>query len=173
MIKINWQERFKTLSYTYAAVFVGLISSLFLYSLHLNTLNFWLVAILAFVIVTVFDLFVLSVVSEPTMTPSKFLFRVMVSAVGIQFAFACIYYFATDATTYLVKNGVPIKNFVDCMYFSGATLFTVGYGDIVPVGDFRFTAIAEVYGGTLFIFSFFAWGLSAIANRNFIGKINR
>ena len=166
MIQINWKERFKTLSYTYAAVLVGLISSLFLYSLHLFTLNFWLVAILAFVIVTVFDLFVLAVVQESTITPSKFLFRVMVSVVAIQFAFACIYFFAANEAAYLIKDGLPVRNFPDCMYFSGATLFTVGYGDIVPVGDFRFTAIAEVYGGTLFIFSFFTWGLSIIANRH-------
>jgi len=46
------------------------------------------------------------------------------------------------------------------------TLLTVGYGDIVPKGDFRFTAVAEVYGGTLFIFSFFAWGLSTLGARH-------
>ncbi len=164
-MKISWKKRFKTLSYTYAAVVVGLISSLFLYSLDLFSLNFWLVTILAFIIVTVFDLFVLSVVDEPNMTPAKFLFRVMVSAVGIQFAFACIYFFAANTMAHLVRSGMPITSFGDCMYFSGATLFTVGYGDIVPIGDFRFTAIAEVYGGTLFIFSFFAWGLSTIASR--------
>ena len=165
-MKINWKERFKTLSYTYAAVLVGLISSLFLYSLHLFTLNFWLVTILAFTIVTAFDLFVLSVVNETAITPSKFLFRVMVSVVGMQFAFACIYFFAPTETSYLARGGVAVRDFVDCMYFSGVTLLTVGYGDIVPVGDFRFTAVAEVYGGTLFIFSFFTWGLSIIANRS-------
>ena len=49
----------------------------------------------------------------------------------------------------------------------GFTLLTVGYGDIVPKGDFRFTAVAEVYGGTLFIFSFFAFGLSVLSDRHF------
>ncbi len=165
-MRINWKERFKTLSYTYAAVLVGLISSLFLYSLHFFTLNFWLVSILAFVIVTAFDLFVLAVVNEASVTPSKFLFRVMILVVAMQFAFACVYFFAANDITYLVKDGIPVKNFVDCMYFSGVTLLTVGYGDIVPVGDFRFTAVAEVYGGTLFIFAFFTWGLSIIAHRS-------
>ena len=165
-MKISWKERFKVLSYTYAAVLVGLVSSLFLYSLHFFSLNFWLVTFLAFVIVTAFDLFVISVVNESAITPSKFLFRVMLLVVGMQFAFACIYFFAANATTYLARDGVPVKDFVDCMYFSGITLLTVGYGDIVPAGDFRFTAVAEVYGGTLFIFSFFTWGLSIIANRS-------
>ena len=170
MPKINWKERLRTLSYTYAAVAFGLVASLLLYSLHLSSLNFWLTAVLAFVVVTVFDLFVLSVVNDHTITPSHFLFRVMVLVVGMQAAFAGIYYFAADSTNYLMRNGAPITDFVDAMYFSGVTLLTVGYGDITPVGDFRFTAVAEVYGGTLFIFAFFTWGLSIIAHRNLKNK---
>lgn len=161
----NWKERFRTLSYTYAAVSVGLISSLLIGSVHWATLNFWLTASLAFLIVTVFDFFVLSLVRHKTITPSKFLFRVMMMVVGMQTAFAAIYYWASDPRSYLLKNGERITDFVDAMYFSGVTLLTVGYGDITPVGDFRFTAVAEVYGGTLFIFAFFTWGLSMIANR--------
>lgn len=165
-LKMRFKERLKTLSYTYAAVTFGLIASLLLYSLRFNSLNFWLTAALAYAVVTLFDLFVLSVVNDEKITPSKFLFRVMLLVVGMQAAFACVYYFAADSTTYLLKEGKPIAEFVDAMYFSGVTLLTVGYGDITPVGDFRFTAVAEVYGGTLFIFAFFTWGLSIIANRN-------
>lgn len=73
--KINFRERLKTLSYTYAAVTFGLIASLILYSLHLDSLNFWLTAVLAYTVVTVFDLFVLAVVNHETVTPSHFLFR--------------------------------------------------------------------------------------------------
>ena len=76
-MKINFKERLKILSYTYAAVTFGLIASLFLYSLHLFTLNFWMTAILAFVIVTIFDFFVLAVVDETTITPSKFLPKIV------------------------------------------------------------------------------------------------
>lgn len=171
MLKINFKERLKTLSYTYAAVTFGLFASLILYSLHLFSLNFWLTAIVAYAVVTIFDLFVLSVISNEDITPSNFLFRVMVLVVGMQTAFGGIYFFAANDFTYLARDGVPVKNFVDCMYFSGVTLLTVGYGDIVPVGDFRFTAVAEVYGGTLFIFAFFTWGLSIIANRKIRNKI--
>ncbi len=165
-LKINFRERLKTLSYTYAAVTFGLTASLLLYSLHVDSLNFWLTAILAYSVVTLFDLFVLAVVSDQSITPSNFLFRVMILVVGMQTAFAGIYYFAANSTTHLVKNGFPVSDFSDAMYFSGVTLLTVGYGDITPVGDFRFTAVAEVYGGTLFIFAFFTWGLSIIANRH-------
>ena len=165
-LRTRFKERLKTLSYTYAAVTFGLIASLALYSLRITALNFWLTAVLAYTVVTLFDLFVLSIVNDEKITPSKFLFRVMLLVVGMQAAFACIYYFAADATNCLLKDGKPISEFADAMYFSGVTLLTVGYGDIVPVGDFRFTAVAEVYGGTLFIFAFFTWGLSIIANRN-------
>lgn len=171
MLKVKFKERLKTLSYTYAAVTFGLVASLVLYSLHLFSLNFWLTAIVAYAVVTIFDLFVLSVISNEDITPSNFLFRVMILVVGMQTAFGGIYYFAANDFTYLARDGVPVKNFVDCMYFSGVTLLTVGYGDIVPVGDFRFTAVAEVYGGTLFIFAFFTWGLSIIANRKIQNRI--
>lgn len=166
MKNVNWKERFRVLSYTYAAVGIGLIASLILGSVHLNTLNFWLTALLAFAVVTVFDFIVLSLVTEHAITPSNFLFRVMVIVVSMQTAFAGIYHFAADQNSYLLHNGERVTDFVSALYFSGVTLLTVGYGDITPVGDFRFTAVAEVYGGTLFIFAFFTWGLSIIANRH-------
>ena len=173
MSKAFLKERFRTLSYTFAAIGVGLLVSLATGSTHWNTLNFWLTGFLAFMIVTLFDLFVLSLVEEKTITPSRFLFRMMVMVVMMQTAFAGIYYWAANETSYLARNGQPIKDFVDALYFSGVTLLTVGYGDIVPVGDFRFTVMAEVYGGTLFIFSFFTWGLSIIANRHFMNLIEK
>jgi potassium channel LctB len=166
MIIINWRERIRTLSYTYSAVGVGLAVSLLLGSVHLNTLNFWLTAAVAFVVVTVFDVFLLAMLEDELLTPSHFLFRMMIMVVLMQSAFAGIYHFAGDAASYLSRDGVRVTDFVDALYFSGVTLLTVGYGDIVPVGDFRFTAVAEVYGGTLFLFSFFTWGLGVMANRH-------
>lgn len=155
----------KDLFYTYLAVSAGLAVSLATGSTHWNALSFWLTAAAALGIVTAFDLLILSTIKHRHMTPTRFLFRTMLMVVAMQTVFAGIYYFGADATTYLVKNGQRVTDFVDCLYFSGVTLMTVGYGDIVPVGDFRFTAVAEVYGGTLFIFAFFSWGLSALATR--------
>lgn len=167
MAKFSWKEKFRTLGYTYSAVSVGLLVSLAIGSTHWKTLNFWLTGLLAFTIVTLFDLFVLSILDEETNTPSRFLFRMMIMVVAIQAAFACVYHWAANDFSYLSRNGQRVNEFVDAMYFSGITLLTVGYGDVTPMGDFRFTAVAEVYGGTLFIFSFFTWGLSIIANRHF------
>lgn len=165
MKTVSWPERLRTLGYTYVAVTVGLLASLAMGSVHWDTLNCWLTAALAYLIVTLFDIFVLGIIDEPTVTPSHFLFRMMLIVVTLQTAFAGIYHWAATDTTYLARSGVPVTDFVDALYFSGVTLLTVGYGDIVPVGDFRFTAVAEVYGGTLFIFAFFSWGLGLIASR--------
>ena len=166
-MKNRLQERVQTLSYTYGAIVVGLVVSLATGSVHLNTLNFWLTALVAFVVVTIFDVLVLGILNEEKISPSQFLLRMMVMVVLMQTAFASIYYWAADSTTYLMRNdGKPVTDFVDALYFSGITLLTVGYGDIVPRGDFRFTAVAEVYGGTLFIFAFFTWGLGVMASRH-------
>ena len=41
--------------------------------------------------------------------------------------FSLIYYFIVGK-----KNLVGTKNYFDCLYFSGLTTTSVGYGDIVP-----------------------------------------
>ena len=166
LMAVDWRERWRTLSFTYAALLVGLLAALLTRSAHLHTLNFWLTAAAAFLIVTCFDLFVLGILDDERLTPSQFLLRMMVLVVGMQTLFAGIYFWASTETTCLVRSGARVTEFVDALYFSGVTLLTVGYGDVTPIGDFRFTAMAEVYGGTLFIFAFFTWGLSVIATRH-------
>lgn len=157
----------RRLLYPFLAITAGLGFSLLTGSVHLNTPNFWLTAAVAFCIVAAFDFLILSTLSHEKMTPTRFLFRTMLIVIGLQTAFACIYHFAANETSYLARGEARVADFVDALYFSGVTLLTVGYGDIVPKGDFRFTAVAEVYGGTLFIFSFFAWGLSTLSDRHF------
>ena len=152
--------------YPFLAIAAGLAFSLLTGSTHLHTLNFWLTAAVAFGIVTLFEILILSTLEHERMTPTQFLFRTMLVVILMQLAFACIYHFAGNETSYLSKGGQRVTDFVDALYFSGVTLMTVGYGDIVPVGDFRFTAVAEVYGGTLFIFAFFSWGLGVLSDRH-------
>ena len=161
----NWRERWRTLSYTQAAVVVGLIASLLMGAVHINTLNFWLTSLLALTIVTIFDCFVLAMLDDEQVTPSKLLFRMMLFVVLMQTAFAGIYHWASNASSFLERGGVRVTDFVDAVYFSGVTLLTVGYGDVIPRGDFRFTAVAEVYGGTLFVFTFFGWIMASRTGR--------
>jgi potassium channel LctB len=157
-------------AYPFLAIAAGLAFSLLTGSTHLHTLNFWLTAGVAFCIVTLFEILILSTLEHERMTPTQFLFRTMLVVILMQMAFACIYHFAGDEATYLSKGGARVTDFVDALYFSGVTLMTVGYGDIVPVGGFRFTAVAEVYGGMLFIFAFFSWGLGVMSDRHRRGR---
>ena len=156
--------------YPYLAIAAGLAFSLATGSVHLNTPNFWLTAAVAFGVVTLFHFLILSTLEHESMGPTQFLFRTMLVVILMQTAFACIYHFAGNETTFLSRGGQRVTDFVDALYFSGVTLMTVGYGDIVPMGDFRFTAVAEVYGGTLFIFAFFSWGLGVMSDRHRKGR---
>ncbi|MBI1953200.1 MAG: hypothetical protein HYS41_03665 [Candidatus Omnitrophica bacterium] len=153
------------LLYPYLAVTAGLAFGVATGSIRAASLNFWLTAAAAFTLVTVFDSLVLSMVDHSHITPTQLLFRTMLLVMLVQLAFASIYHFAQDETAFLAREGERVTDFNDALYFSGVTLMTVGYGDIVPRGDFRFTAMAEVYSGVLFIFAFFTWALSVMANR--------
>lgn len=52
----------------------------------------------------------------------------------------------------LHENGLPVsggyfENLLTSLYFSAVTLFSVGYGDIVPIGIGRFLAVIEALIG--------------------------
>ena len=160
-------EKLRPLLYPFLAISAGLAFSLVTGSVHWDTLSFWATGGGAYAIVAGFHYLTLSTLTDDRMTPARFLYRTMLIVITMQMAFALIYHFASTPTSYLARGSVRVTDFVDALYFSGSTLLTVGYGDVVPMGDFRFTAIAEVYGGTLFIFSFFTWGLSVLGQRHF------
>lgn len=52
------------------------------------------------------------------------------------------------------------ENFLDYLYFSGVTLLSVGYGDLVPVGKARFFALIQAAIGFLLPTAFFIRALS-------------
>ena len=50
------------------------------------------------------------------------------------------------------NNNCPITNIWDAIYFSGITIATIGYGDLVPKHSFsQFLAIYEVINGFVLI----------------------
>ena len=163
-----WRSRLN-LPFIYLGIGIALLVSYLMGALHLNTLNFWMTGGFAFLIMTFFDGFVLSLLDKKNASPAEFLFRMLITVILMHLGFAFIYLWAADSTSYLMytEGGKKVTDLVDAAYFSAITLFSVGYGDIVPKGDFRFTAVAEIYGGTLFIFQFFYWGLGYIASRHF------
>ncbi|GEM_PF-6595100 len=108
---------------------------------------------------------------DAEVTPTKFILPMFGVIVLIQAAFALIYLIPDERTsTYLVHVNAAmgteqkVISFLDALYFSGVTLFTVGYGDILPKGGFRFIAMAEFYAGTLVVFALFAFGVGIFAN---------
>ena len=68
-----------------------------------------------------------------------------------------LYFWAVDG----VRSAQPgdAVSFWDCVYFSGITFATVGFGDFLPVADARFAAMLEGVAGA-FTMSFFVVVLS-------------
>ena len=122
---------------------------------------FWFTLLTAMGVVICLDILVHDALNK-TAAPSHFLLLMLGLVMSAHTLFALIYHCAATNLSYL-KGGT--SSFWDAFYFSGVTLFTVGYGDIVPVGTFRFTATVQIYLGHLLIFTVVAWGLAHFAAR--------
>lgn len=113
---------------------------------------------------------------ESFIHPSLFtkLFFVMTA---ITFGFAVIYYLLSLNTDILRLNdetGRPAgDSFWDYLYFSGATMLSVGYGDLVPIGSARFFAIVQAALGLLLPSAYFVKAFSEMGNDEKDGQGNR
>lgn len=78
---------------------------------------------------------------------------------GITFGFAVLYYLLSmegDVVRVSTEEGKDGgENFLDYLYFSGVTILSVGYGDLVPVGKARFFALIQAAIGLLLPTAFF------------------
>ena len=83
----------------------------------------------------------------------------------IEFILSIIFVFLLTITMFAVIYSEPIENsnnyfmefgkpynitFPDAFYFSTTTITTLGYGDITPVGIFRFFVVIEVFMGIIY-----------------------
>lgn len=127
---------------------------------------FWSTLAVTFAAVFCLDIIVHEALSK-TAAPAHFLLLMFGLVMAIHTFFAGIYRFTAADTAYLAGGS---GDFWDAFYFSGVTLFTVGYGDIVPKGDFRFTSIVQIYLGHLLLFTVVAWGLGHFASRRLNGN---
>lgn len=92
---------------------------------------------------------------------SRLFFTLFIVFIG----FSLIYYglFLNGHVVVLdTVNNRTIDHFSDYLYFSGVTLLSVGYGDLVPVGVARIFSLLEASLGLLLPSAFFltAWNNS-------------
>ena len=57
---------------------------------------------------------------------------------------------ATEAAELAPDSINRLKNYIDCLYFSGVSIVTMGYGDIVPVAGFcKILVLLETFSGQI------------------------
>ncbi|MEK4520930.1 potassium channel family protein [Psychrobacillus sp. FSL W7-1493] len=85
--------------------------------------------------------------------------KLFFAMLGITFGFAVLYYLLSmegDVVRVSTEEGKDGgENFLDYLYFSGVTILSVGYGDLVPVGKARFFALIQAAIGLLLPTAFF------------------
>jgi ion channel len=108
----------------------------------------------------------LSPVKDSNLTSVDRIRMAMRSYFGLGFNFSVLYYFAPFPGLFSSGNSThPLEGFAEAVYFSGVTLATLGYGDIVPACVVsRAVALAEVFTGILVI---------AVAVAAYVGGIRK
>lgn len=104
----------------------------------------------------------LSQSKESDLTVNDRIRMAMRSYFGLGFNFAVLYYFLPITGLFKVGEQSHLGSFAESVYFSGVTLATLGYGDVVPVYWFsRLLALYEVFTGILII---------AVAVATYVGR---
>lgn len=84
--------------------------------------------------------------------------RVVLSNIVIYFLFAFLYTIIPYFTNSSLNSSLPDQTFWmkfwDAAYYTGITYFTVGYGDILPIGSIRYLADITAFTG-VFMMSYF------------------
>lgn len=93
----------------------------------------------------------------------RYRFRIAFGVIGALCAhtaaiwiFAFAYYFMIHHMSAGTLSGDPELGIVTCAYFSFTTYSSLGYGDVVPIGDLRYLAGLEALTGLVMI----AWTAS-------------
>ena len=97
----------------------------------------------------------------------NFFWGILTIIIVIWFISALAYYKLPSKgdNTMKVENVQKNLTLEESLYFSTVTMTTLGYGDIVPGGYFRWIAMNEVISGVIFI-GYFISGLSKILDKN-------
>ncbi len=90
------------------------------------------------------------------------------------FIISAIFLVGGSYLIYFVESSNPdsrINNMLDAVWWTVATVTTVGYGDVVPVSDVgRIVGIAYMLGGITILGMFLAQIRSSILGKNWLGK---
>ncbi len=85
--------------------------------------------------------------------------HLFVSLLGVMFGFAANYYaLSQDGMIFVtsLESMTPIEpSWQNVLYFSGVTLLSIGFGDLLPVGPARLFALVEAAIGILLPTAFF------------------
>lgn len=104
----------------------------------------------------------LSQSKESNLTVNDRIHMAMRSYFGLGFNFAVLYYFLPITGLFRVGEQSHLGSFAESIYFSGVTLATLGYGDVVPTyWVSRLLALYEVFAGILII---------AVAVATYVGR---
>lgn len=120
--------------------------------------TFLIGATILFIAINLYYFFTNKTYRKSTFSSALFLKLVSVM-LSMLLGFAGIYYLLSLNAVILVQNlssMKPIENtFLNVLYFSGETLVSVGYGDMIPIGPARFFAILESMLGILLPTAYF------------------
>jgi hypothetical protein len=99
---------------------------------------------------------------ESDLTVNDRIRMAMRSYFGLGFNFALLYYFLPITGLFIAGGQSRLGSFAESVYFSGVTLATLGYGDVVPTyWVSRLLALYEVFAGILII---------AVAVATYVGR---
>ncbi len=96
-------------------------------------------------------------------------FKLFIVMTSVLVGFGVLYYLLSLKDVVLItslSSRKPIApDFLDLLYFSGETLFSVGYGDMLPIGVTRLFALLESMIGILLPTAYFMKALDVSKNQ--------
>ncbi|MCM3616532.1 ion channel [Sutcliffiella horikoshii] len=113
---------------------------------------------IVFIVMNLFYFFTNKTYKKSYVNSALFL-KLFFVMVGLTFGFAVLYYLlASNEVILKISDGTgdqAPEDFMTFLYFSGVTILSVGYGDLIPVGSARFFALIQASLGLLLPTAYF------------------